>query len=176
MNSTRISITGPESTGKSWLAEKLATHFRTNWVPEVARGYLNKLGRPYQYEDIVLIAKEQLKAEDLLASTTTGLLFCDTDLLVTRVWSLYKYGKCDPWITEKCKEHRYGLYLLCNTDLPWKADPLREHPMVREELFRFYMESLGELEVNYSVISGSGPERLKNAISAVEKSFKDIHR
>ena len=167
----RISVTGPESTGKSFLAEQLASHYQTLFVPEVARHYLNHLGRTYFYEDIALIAREQLKMEDQLALKAPGLLFCDTDMLVTKIWSLYKYGKCDPWIEEQARIHRYDLYLLCDIDLPWEDDPLREHPGERKELFEFYKAELEKMGANYSIITGIGEQRLRNAISAVKNRF-----
>jgi nicotinamide riboside kinase len=49
----RIAVTGPESTGKSLLTEQLARHYNTVWVPEFARSYLEKLGRPYDEDDIL---------------------------------------------------------------------------------------------------------------------------
>jgi NadR type nicotinamide-nucleotide adenylyltransferase len=159
----RIAITGPESTGKSELAEKLSAYYRTVFVPEVAREYLEKLGRPYIFEDIVKIAKKQLSLENSLAAKTTNLLFCDTDILVTKVWSKFKFGKCDLWIEEMVNSHRYDLYLLCDIDLPWMEDPLRENPFHREELFGIYLKELQQLKVNFAVISGIGVERSENA-------------
>ena len=167
----RISITGPESTGKSELAKQLADSYNTLWVPEVARGYLDNLGRKYRFEDIAEIARKQLEMENSFALKASKFLFCDTDFLVTKIWSLYKYGKCDPWIEEMVLSHRYDLYLLCNTDLPWEDDPQREHPLQREELFGMYHEELKQLKVNFTIISGMGKLRLKNAILAVEEAF-----
>ena len=167
----RISITGPESTGKSELAKQLADYYNTLWVPEFARGYLDDLGRKYRFEDITEIARKQLEMEDSIALKASKSLFCDTDFLVTKIWSLYKYGKCDPWIEEMVLSHRYDLYLLCSPDLPWEDDPQREHPLQREELFGMYHEELKQLKVNFTVISGLGKLRLKNAILAVEESF-----
>jgi len=168
----RVSITGPESTGKTDLARQLANHYQTLWVPEVARDYLSHLDKPYALEDISRIAKKQLEIENNIASTADRLLFCDTDLLVTKVWSNWKYGKCDPWIDQAVRDHRYDLYLLCNIDLSWEQDPLREHPDKREELFNQYLIELHQLKVNYKIISGLGDTRLKHAIFAVEKAFK----
>lgn len=171
MNLKRIAITGPESTGKSELAKQLAGYYQTIFVPEIARAYLANLGNVYVYEDIVKIAKEQLELENTLAKKTEKILFCDTDFLVTKIWSSYKYGKCDRWIEEKVKSHRYDLYLLCDIDLPWGEDPLREHPGKREELFSLYLKALQQLNVNFAIISGKNELRLKNAILAVEKTF-----
>jgi NadR type nicotinamide-nucleotide adenylyltransferase len=167
----RISITGPESTGKSMLAEQLATQFKTVFVPEYAREYLDNLGREYLFEDIAVIAGRQLELEDQLAVKADRLLFCDTDMLVTKVWSEFRYGRCDAFILDRARDHIYDLYLLCNIDLPWVFDPLREHPEQREELFRIYKTELEQMKVNYKVISGTGEDRLKEAILAVEEAF-----
>lgn len=167
----RISITGPESTGKSVLAKQLAEYFSTCYVPEIAREYLEQLGRPYEYEDIVKIAREQLNRENTLSLTVKQVLFCDTDLLVTKVWSRYKYGKCDPWLETELNYHRYDLYLLCNVDLPWEDDPLREHPLQRRELFEIYRQELDKMKANYRIVSGMGDERLQQAIFEVKKTL-----
>jgi NadR type nicotinamide-nucleotide adenylyltransferase len=175
LNLKRIAITGPESTGKSELANQLASYYQTTFVPEIAREFLAKLGRAYVFEDIVNIAKGQLELEDKLAEKAHKILFCDTDILVTKIWSTYKYGKCDAWIEEKVKSHRYDLYLLCGIDLPWVEDPLRENPGQREELFGLYLHELQQLKVNFATISGLGERRLRNAILAVEKALSKGH-
>lgn len=171
MNLKRIAITGPESTGKSELAKQLAGYYQTIFVPEIAREYLVKISRPYTFEDIAAIAMKQYSLENQLAEKANKLLFCDTDFLVTKIWSSYKYGKCDRWIEEKVKSHRYDLYLLCDIDLPWVEDPLREHPGKREELFGLYLKALQQLNIDFAIISGKSELRLKNAILAVEKTF-----
>jgi NadR type nicotinamide-nucleotide adenylyltransferase len=171
INMKRIAITGPESTGKSALARQLALHYQTSWVPEVARDYLTHLGRNYIFEDIVEISKKQLEMENSMAAKANDFLFCDTDFLVIRIWSKFKYGKCDSWVEDKINNHRYDLYLLCDIDLPWADDPLREHPDNRNELFEMYRQEIENLKVNYKVISGIGGQRLRNAILAVEEAF-----
>lgn len=165
----RISVTGPESTGKSWLAEKLANHYHTQWVPEYARPYLENLGRTYTVDDILEIAKGQLALEELTALKANRFLFCDTDLLVTRIWSEFKYGKVHPWITRMYHEHKYALYLLCDIDLPWTPDPLREHPHQRRELFSKYLEALKSDGFPFCIVKGTGLSRLENACVEIEK-------
>jgi len=164
----RISITGPESTGKSWLAEQLAWHYHTAWVPEYAREYLTVTAGTYQYEDILKIAQGQMAQEAMAARKDHPMLFCDTDLLVTRIWSDVRFGKVHPWIEEQMAAHRYDLYLLCNVDLPWEYDPLREHPDRRQDLFNQYHALLEELKFPYAIVSGLGEQRLASAIRAVE--------
>jgi NadR type nicotinamide-nucleotide adenylyltransferase len=165
----RIAVTGPESTGKSTLAQGLARHYRTLSVPEYARVCLEALDRPYNYDDILEIGIKQLQLENLLAGKATHYLFCDTDLLVLEVWCEYKYGKCHPWITQRARDHIYDLYLLCDIDLPWVDDPLREHPDARERIFNIYRSKLDALGYHYFIVTGKGESRLNSAIGYINQ-------
>ena len=171
----RILILGPESTGKSTLAEKLAMHFAEPWVPEVAREYLEKLDRPYAYEDLLQIGKKQMRTEDELAMQAHNYLFCDTDLRVIQVWSQHRFGKVDPWVLEEIARRTYDLILLCATDLPWQADPLREHPdlEMRQQFFEIYKQLSQASGFPWILISGDTAERLSTAIQAVESLKKE---
>lgn len=164
----RIAITGPESTGKSELAEQLAMHYMTAWVPEYAREYLEDLDRKYNYGDILSIAKGQYEREEQMVADAGSLLFCDTEFIVNKIWCDDKFGKCHNWILEMIDSHPYDLYLLCNADLPWEEDPLRENPGDRERLFGLYFHELKSRDFNFEVISGLGQERVKNAIRIVD--------
>ncbi len=164
----RIAITGPESTGKSWLAAGLAEEFSEPWVPEFARFYLEKLNRAYNFEDILEIAKGQFKAEEAAAALAKEWLFCDTDFLVTRIWCLVRFGKSHAWIDQMADTHVYAHYMLCDTDLPWEADPLREHPHLRKELFEMYLAELQQRRLSFSIISGNGDQRLLNAVKVLK--------
>ena len=171
----RILILGPESTGKSTLAEKLAKLFAEPWVPEVAREYLEKLDRPYAYEDLLQIGKKQMRTEDELAMQAQNYLFCDTDLRVIQVWSQHRYGKVDPWVLEELARRTYDLILLCAPDLPWQADPLREHPELemRQQFFEIYKQLSQASGFPWVLISGDTAERLSTAIQAVGSLKKE---
>ncbi|MEN8225738.1 MAG: ATP-binding protein [Bacteroidota bacterium] len=164
----RIAITGPESTGKSELSRKLAEHYNSIWVPEYAREYLSQLNRGYRYEDILSIARGQVKLEEERIAGANKYLFCDTELLVCKIWSEEKFGKCDPWILEKLRTQHYDLYLLCNTDILWKPDPLRENPDDRNRLFNLYQKELQENDFPFEIIQGTGEKRVNSAIKAIE--------
>ncbi|MEI6455281.1 MAG: ATP-binding protein [bacterium] len=168
----RIAVTGPESTGKSVLAEQLAGHYNASWVPEFSRDYLNKLGHPYNESDIVKIARGQVREEEEYLKKAGPILFCDTELIVTKIWSEVKFNRCDPWILSTIITHTYDLYLLCDIDLPWVPDPLREHPEKRKFLFELYHKELISRSFPFSIIRGEGPVRLANAISAIETFFR----
>jgi len=166
----RILILGPESTGKSTLAEMLAQHYAEPWVPEVARAYLEGLNRPYTYEDLLLIGKRQLSLEDELAATAKHFLFCDTDLRVIQVWSQNRFGKVDLWVLEEIARRTYDLILLCAPDLPWQEDPLREHPELemRQQFFDSYQQLTEASGFPWALISGETAERLSTSIQAVD--------
>lgn len=153
------------------LAERLAGHFNTAWVPEYAREYIDNLARPYNEEDILEIARGQMEREERMAVASGKALFCDTELIVTKIWSEVKYGRCHPWILEQIEKHRYDLYLLCYIDIPWESDPQREHPHMRERLFTLYYEELLERKFPFVVIKGLGEERLLNAVRQIGNNF-----
>ena len=164
----KIAITGPESTGKSLLAAGLAKHFNTVFVPEFARTYIDRLTRPYEQADLKVIAKGQLSAEAQAQKNASDFLFCDTEMLVMKIWSLYKYGNCDPFILHAINNQKFDLYLLCNIDLPWEYDRQREHPQLRQYFFNCYQQELKNNAFRYAVVSGQGEKRLQCAIEAVE--------
>jgi len=153
----------------------LAEHYQTIWVPEYARQYLEDINRPYTYDDILVIAQKQFEEENL-AAWKTELLFSDTDFCVTNIWCKVKYGKCHEWITTKLEQNIYDLYLLCDIDLPWQSDPLREHPEMRSELFGMYKDLLQERGSNYRIVSGTGEERLQNAVGYVDQYLQSINQ
>lgn len=164
MEVKRVAIDGPESTGKSILASQLASRFEAGYVDEAARNYLKNLDRPYRQADLLEIALLQCNNEDI-ASKNNSLIFCDTTLLVIKVWSEYVYGNCDEIIEREFRKRKYNLHLLTNIDLPWEDDPLREHPHERTALFNIYHNYMKELGVCYEIVTGLNETRLMNAIS-----------
>jgi NadR type nicotinamide-nucleotide adenylyltransferase len=165
----RIAIVGPECTGKTSLAKRLSQDFHTAWVPEYARDFLKQLDRPYTQADLLTIAEGQLALEDEIASTANNILVCDTNLYVIKIWSEFKYGTCDPRILNAIATRHYDYYLLTNIDLPWEADPQREHPHEREALFNIYHQELASQPVPYSIINFEGEERFQLAKEIVKK-------
>jgi NadR type nicotinamide-nucleotide adenylyltransferase len=166
----KIVVTGPESTGKSTLCEQLATHYKTGWVPEYARQYLLALGRPYQYDDLLIIARGQLEQEDrIITSLKTPLVFIDTDMYVMKVWCEFVFGKCHSFILDQIVKRKYDAYLLCNTDLPWVADELREYPDLesRERLYYNYKDLMINQSVAWIDIRGDYDARLNKAMAFV---------
>lgn len=167
----KIAITGPESTGKSWLAENLANYYKTKWVPEFAREYITKTGSRYSLSDIIYIAENQILSEVNLTKFCNRFLFADTEMLVCKIWSEVRFGTCPDIIKSYFDLQNYDLYLLCNIDLPWQYDPLREHPLMRRELFEMYHEELTRKNWNFRIISGTGQQRLKNATDFIDEIY-----
>ena len=170
----KIVIIGPESTGKSTLTQQLATHYKTTWCPEFAREYLIENGTDYSFDDLLNIARGQLVLEDsLLGKASKNLYFIDTDMYVMKVWCEVAFNNCHTWILKQIANRKYDLILLCDTDLPWVKDELREYPDLhtRQRLFKMYKDLLINQGTKWAVISGSYAERLQLAISIIKTVF-----
>ncbi len=173
----KIVIIGPESTGKSTLCEQLAQHYNTVWCPEFAREYLLTNGMDYTYDDLLTIAKGQLALEDEYTRMVhpPQPFFIDTDMYVMKVWCEFVFGKCHRFILDQIVERKYDLYLLCNIDLPWVKDELREYPdlATRKQLYKMYKDILINQPVPWVEINGSNEERLSSAIKAVDELIRE---
>ena len=179
----KIVIIGPESTGKSTLCEQLSEHYDTMWCPEFAREYLLSNGTNYEFDDLLTIAKGQLSLEDEYTAKMTRNsqpfldkggnlpLFIDTDMYVMKVWCEFVFGKCHRLVLDEIVSRKYDLYLLCNIDLPWVKDELREYPDIesRRKLYRIYKDIMINQRVPWVDINGNYEERLTKAIEAVNK-------
>lgn len=193
----KIVVIGPESTGKSTLCKQLAEHYKTLWCPEFAREYLLNHGMNYDFEDLLTIAKGQLALEDeyveelckaerpkdrktiltdknistgLPNSPASLLLFIDTDMYVMKVWCEFVFGKCHQFILKQIAKRKYDCYLLCNVDLPWVKDELREYPDLetRGKLYSIYKNIMVNQSVPWVDISGCYEERLQKSITGVD--------
>mgnify|MGYP001025863651 CR=1 FL=1 len=166
----KIAIIGPESTGKTELAKKLAEYFKSPWEPEYAREYVEKLTAPYTYEDVCNIARYQINQEKFYEEHSEikgDFVFFDTDLIITKVWFQYKFGKVPDFLTERLNQRFFDFYFLCYPDLPWQPDPVREHGDDREFFFDWYRKEIEQLRKPYFVVEGSGDQRVQCAINAL---------
>jgi NadR type nicotinamide-nucleotide adenylyltransferase len=169
----KIVVIGPESTGKSTLCTMLSQHYATRWVPEYAREYLLDHGTDYSYDDLLTIAKGQAALEDTFlqeAALPHSLLFVDTEMNVMKVWCEFVFGQCHTWILDEVVKRNYDLYLLCNVDIPWVKDELREYPDLqsREKLYHIYKDIVVNQPVPWVDISGNYTQRLQKAIQGIE--------
>ncbi len=173
----KIAVTGPESTGKSRLCRDLAQHYKGLFVPEHARAYIDQLSRPYEKDDILAIARGQLAIEQKVVVQAQKMeakpvVFCDTELIVAKIWSLHKYGVCDPWILDRIQSSQYDMFFLCDVDLPWEPDPQRENPELRSYFFEWYRRELEGYNFPFYVVKGGGTDRLNNAVRLINKTFQ----
>ena len=166
----KIIVTGPESCGKTTLCTQLAKHFKSKIISEYARNFITNLTRNYNQSDLLKIAKGQLSAENI----NGNILFCDTDLITIKIWSLFKYKTCNNWIVHQIekqkKEDRF--YLLCRPDIPCQSDSQRENQNNIEELFKLYKKELTELDHDYFIVEGEN--RRENAISKISQIITTI--
>ncbi len=172
----KVALTGPESSGKTTLTLALAKHFDVPHLLEYSRTFLDELDRPYVEQDLVPIARGQLAQEKKVEQGDAPLYFCDTSLLVMRVWGLYKFARSDDRIKEMLLAHPADLYLLCRPDIAWAPDPLREHASIedREALFRLYKQNLDEFQLPYGIVEGKGQARLDSALGHVQEHFPHL--
>ncbi|WGK66122.1 AAA family ATPase [Croceiramulus getboli] len=173
----KVVLYGPESTGKTTLSRKLATHYQAPWVPEYARDYLQQKWDREQlicdWEDMLPIARGQMKLENEAAQKEDRLLICDTDLLETMVYSQAYYDQqVDPLIEKYAVENRYDLYLLTYIDVPWEPDDLRDRPGRREEMFRYFEQALIRYDKPYCLLQGNVEERMTEAAAAIDRLLK----
>lgn len=164
----RIALIGPESSGKTTLCIQLAAHYKTVWVHEYARTFMENLSRAYTYEDVAHCAQEQMKAEDAMAEKAKSFLFCDTELINYKVWFEDKFQKVPYWLEAEILKRKYDLYLLTSPDLPWVHEAVRENPHRREYFFNLYKKELEKRNFDFKIVSSSGESRLAMAIGFID--------
>lgn len=168
---------GPESTGKSTLAARLAAHFETVWVEEYMRYYLQKkwdekreVCNPH---DLMVIAKGQIRNENSQAKIANKVLFCDTDLLQLKVYSeVYYNGYCNPDLHKHALKNWYDIYFLTNIDTPWIPDDLRDKPHDREGMFKRFKSALKLAKRPFIILEGNEDQRFETAVLAINELLK----
>jgi NadR type nicotinamide-nucleotide adenylyltransferase len=167
-----VVVTGSESTGKTKLAADLARHYATTWVPEFARAYLDErlatTGHPLDASDVEAIARGHIVSADAAMADARELVVLDTDLVSTVVYSRHYYGDCPAWIEQAARDRLADLYLLCDIDAPWVADPARDRPYQREHLHGLFVAALDALGARTVTLRGSWADRYATAIAAID--------
>jgi len=171
----KIVITGAESTGKSTLSEVLAIHFKAERIPEFSRAFIENLNRDYDYSDVEIIARQQIVDEQNI-DPEISLIFFDTWLIITLVWFEFVYGKSPVWLHEYILQSKIDLLLVCDIDIPWVPDAVRENGGEnRSILQKIYLDKIREYGFPFHIVSGFGDERKQNAIDIVDQ-YLAIHK
>ena len=170
----KVVLFGPESSGKTTLSRELSKYYNTFWVEEYAREYLQKKWnnekKVCELSDILPIAVGQIKLENEFAKKSSSLLFCDTDILETKVYcETYFDGFCDPILEKYAIKNQYDLYILTDIDIPWIKDDLRDKPNNRKEMFDAFKNALIKHNRPFIQVSGDLKTRMKIATSEVDK-------
>jgi NadR type nicotinamide-nucleotide adenylyltransferase len=161
----RIAILGAESSGKSLLAEALASHYQTVWVPEYLREFVDARQRVPKEEEQLLIATTQMEREQKAAQSANGWLFCDTTPMMTAIYSRHYFGRVAPALADLEQEHDYDFTLVTAPDFPWTADGLqRESAAVRQRVHEDLLTLLEQRDIPFLLVEGN----LKNRIEQVE--------
>lgn len=166
----RVGVIGPESTGKSTLCEELAERCGYRCIKEYARTYVEKLGRPYTYDDVLQIARQQL--EELRATYPEPVVLYDTELIITKVWMQYVYGKVAPEVVRAIQEQPMDMYLIMLPDIAAEPDPVRENLDKREYLLNLYVDEVKQTKRPYYLIGGQGEARTRAAMEVIGREVE----
>jgi nicotinamide riboside kinase len=163
----RICVTGPESTGKTTLAGGLANALGTVWVPEASRLYAERVARPLTADDVSPIARDHIALVERGTATARArgarFLVLDTDLVSTLIYARHYYGAVPSSIEKAERARRADLYLLCDVDVPWVPDGVRD----RAAMFERFRRALALRRANVVVVRGDWDERWKRARAAL---------
>ena len=166
----RVVVTGSESTGKTELARKLAKHFGAELVPEFVREFAEARNGVITFADHGPIARGQIELEDSHADAARRegrIVIQDTDLLSTVVYCEHYFGGCPEWIVQTARERRPDLYLLCEIDVPWVADPVRDRGHMREEMQALFRAAVASSGAPVAVVEGTWSDRWSTAVARV---------
>ena len=151
------------------MAKKLAEKYKTEFVPEVAREFITT--NDFKREDIIVIGRAQTERIFQKARTANKILFCDTDLITTQIYSRQYLKVVPPILYELEKMVEYDRYFLFDTDVPWVSDGLRDlgDEKRREEMYMIFKQELERRNIPYTKVQGDWEEREKIIVREVSK-------
>lgn len=174
----RVVLIGAESTGKTTLAERLAEHYETCWVPEYGREHWERKIKGKSFDDtdlswtrdeFVHIATEQQRRENELARIANRVLICDTNSFATGTWFERYQGERDSEVDAIGRMDKVDLYLIPAPDVPFVQDGVRDGEHIREWMHERFMNQLESGLVPFVELKGSYEERRKTAIIEIDR-------
>ncbi|NDV22960.1 AAA family ATPase [Desulfovibrio sp. JC022] len=167
----RVVLSGSECTGKSSLAARLAEHYKVEFVPEYLREYFEMKNGHLTVDDVIPIARGQLRLESGAAAKGYNPLICDTDIISSIVYAKHYFNECPGWLDNKLKELGPSFYLLCDIDIQWQADGQRDMPQQREYMQGLFVKELNNRNIPYHIINGSLPQRTVESIRLIDEAL-----
>ena len=164
----KVCLFGPESTGKTTLARRLARHYQTKWVPEFLRTYLDNKGSPCEITDMPTVVEGHWNSIERTIPLASRIVFVDTDAITSSIYHAFYYGDSPAWYESAIDRQRFDLYLLCYPDIPWIPDQHRDMPHRREELFALFLQALESRSLPLVKIQGDYDRRWQTSITAID--------
>lgn len=175
----KVCIVGPESVGKTVMTRKLSNYYKCPPVYEYGREYCEKLGNPTNLTpiDFSNIASRQLLMEEESSyESENGLLICDTDTIITEIFSYMYYGGCPEWIRKVNRAQKYDLYLLLTDEVPYVQDGTRLFEKERNDHFHVIRREIHKRGLNYKMISGNDYDnRIEQAKKHIDYLIQPNH-
>ncbi|MGI6478381.1 MAG: AAA family ATPase [Salinivirgaceae bacterium] len=173
-NKFKIAVIGPESTGKTELSLWLANELKGDYYPELARDYIENLGREYEKSDLDIITQLQVEQYDTMLKSKNRIHVFDTELIITKIWYEWVYKLLPIDFIKRMYYMQFDLYLLCFPDIPWFPDLVRENGgEARNQLFDIYKSELEYFGYTYGIVSGLNNERRQKALNIIKLFIKD---
>lgn len=166
----KVCLYGPESTGKSVMAKKLADLYQTEWVPEVAREFVSS--NVFTVEEIVKIGNAHVARIAEKEKIANRFLFCDTDIITTQIYSNHYLHTVPPVLFELEKQVRFDAYFLFDIDVPWVADGMRDLGDQRTEMLEVFKDELLKRRKSFILVQGDWNKRLQGIKIALSSMFR----
>ncbi len=164
-----ICFYGPESTGKSTMAKRMAQIYQTDYVPEVSRELMTS--NDFTLEDIIRIGKAQTERVLEKIQSANKILFCDTDLITTQIYAQQYLHEVPDVLFTLEQQLQYDHYFLFDIDIPWIADGLRDMGHKRDEMYWIFKSALDKRKIPYTKVKGTYAQREKFLTGQINQIF-----